>query len=263
MQLTNEYIAQKFNEITDYLKSRRAELVAASGNVDSVSKKDEYQTILTKFDGEIESAIREILKDEVFNLGICGEEHGTSGDTSNFWTVDPIDGTEHFVRGDPFYMCLIGLVTDDIPQAALLYNYPLDQLFISLPGEEPTCNGSVIRVSDREMSRSAVQFESKDVSSEKSFVNHLISNSYIPQAFGACAGFGLTQVARGASDARVQIDGYGYLWDYLPGLILIKAAGGIVRNPGSDMWDWHNLDSIASNAVIADEVHQVVLSSKA
>ncbi|MCA9309242.1 hypothetical protein KC973_02600 [Candidatus Saccharibacteria bacterium] len=262
MQLTKDYISSKFDEITTYLRTKRPELVAEAGSVDTSNKDDTYQTVLTRFDTEIEQKIRDILIDEK-SLGICGEEHGTTGDEHNFWTIDPIDGTEHFVRGDPFYMCMVGLVLDDEPVAGLLYNYTLDQLYLALPGEAATCNGKVIHVSDRPLERAAIQIETKDKHIHHMFNESVLPAAYFLEAFGACSGFCLTQVARGASEARIHMTGYGHLWDYIPGFVLVRAAGGVVRNIGSDSWDWRNFDVIASNEVVADNLQALVLSPEA
>lgn len=264
MHVTHEYILDKFNLIEEYVKSRRQELVSVAGTVSNVFKDDEGRTVLTKYDGEIEKRIREILTDRKYDLGICGEEHGWAGSHDSFWTIDPIDGTEHFLRADPYFTCMIGLVVDGTPVASCIYNYTLDQLYLAIPKKQATCNGREISVSNRKIDRSIIECEF-DLSADwawdtlRSFADVI----YTPQKQGAVAGYGFTQVARGASEARIQVEGYGHPWDYIPGHVLVHAAGGIVRNIGSDEWDWRNQDSIASNVLVADKLHQIVLSSRA
>lgn len=264
MNVTKEYIENKFSLIEEYVKSRRDDLVSVAGTVSSIFKDDEGRTVLTKYDGEIEQCIREILTDEKYDLGICGEEYGWTGSHESFWTIDPIDGTEHFLRADPYFTCMVGLVVDGRPVASLIYNYSLDHLYLALPGERAVCNGREISVSNREMNRAIVECE-LDLSSDWAWValRSIADACYTPQKQGAVAGYGFTQVAKGASEARIQVEGYGHPWDYIPGHILVASAGGKVRNINSDEWDWRNKDSIASNQLVAEELHQLVLSSKA
>jgi len=47
-------------------------------------------------------------------------DYGNAGDYSDrFWTLDPIDGTKGFVRGDQYAIAL-ALIVDGIPQVAAL-----------------------------------------------------------------------------------------------------------------------------------------------
>ena len=64
------------------------------------------------------------------------------------------------------------------------------------------------------------------------------------------AGFEFILVASGRLDARIAQDPYGYDWDYAPGSLLVEEAGGIVRNHGSNKYDYTNHDYIATNPVI-------------
>ena len=68
----------------------------------------------------------------------------------------------------------------------------------------------------------------------------------------------MTQVIKGATEGRIQISGYGKLYDYLPGQVLVDGAGGKVQTPGKNKWDWTDLSSIVTNSVIAKEMKQII-----
>ncbi|HYE01764.1 MAG TPA: inositol monophosphatase family protein [Phycisphaerales bacterium] len=65
---------------------------------------------VTGADLEIESALRRALLGAFPDDAFLGEEHGASAGASGYrWIVDPIDGTQSFVRRVPLFGTLIGL----------------------------------------------------------------------------------------------------------------------------------------------------------
>lgn len=258
MSLKKEYIVEKINKVTEYLFKIRDDVVDGDcGGAESRHKPD--ASVVTYFDEKIESDIRKILLDSTKGVGLYGEEFGIEGDKETFWTIDPIDGTEQYIRGNPFYTCMIGLVDKGVPTAALIYNYSTNEMFTRLPGEKTKLNGKLVRVSGRSLSRAIVETEIKTDFSKR---NHLLgvirSKVYTEQKIAACAGFGMTQVIKGATEGRIQISGYGRLYDYLPGQVLVDGAGGKAQTPGKNEWDWTDLSSIVTNSVIAKEMKQII-----
>jgi fructose-1,6-bisphosphatase/inositol monophosphatase family enzyme len=65
-------------------------------------------------------------------------------------------------------------------------------------------------------------------------------------------------VLDGAIDGIVVYKSDGQIWDYAPRAHLIKEAGGLVANIGKSTYDIHDLDLVATNAVIFDEVHKIL-----
>ncbi len=258
--IVDEYIADVFRSTEKYLRSIRSVVVEASKGVAFEHKEDEGSTVVTAFDKEIEQKLRSLIHSNTTVVaGIVGEEFGSEGSEQTFWTIDPIDGTEHFVRNDPFYVCMLAFVYENKPVASLLYNFSVDELYIASPATGAQCNGENIQVSDRTLEKAIVETESRLENPTAFHLLQLMAEKiYVPQKFGACAGYGFLQVARGASEARVQVNGYGYLWDYLPGQILVLAAGGDVITPGKASWDWRDLNSIVSNHVVARDLAGIV-----
>lgn len=69
-------------------------------------------TLVTDADREAERAVRAQLQRTRPRDSILGEEYGTTGHSPRQWIVDPIDGTNNFVRGVPVWATLIGLAQD-------------------------------------------------------------------------------------------------------------------------------------------------------
>ncbi|MGI8712709.1 MAG: inositol monophosphatase family protein [Solirubrobacteraceae bacterium] len=74
----------------------------------SVSQKADGSPV-TEVDREVEAVVRDRLACERPGHAINGEEHGRSGSSDCCWYLDPIDGTNRFIRGDPKWMTLIAL----------------------------------------------------------------------------------------------------------------------------------------------------------
>ena len=94
------------------------QLAAAAGDVarhyfrtavDVDEKPDD--TPVTRADREAETRMREILAAAHPDHGVIGEEHGSDRPDAEFvWVLDPIDGTKHFITGNPLFGSLIALL---------------------------------------------------------------------------------------------------------------------------------------------------------
>lgn len=73
-------------------------------------------TLVTETDNAVEETIRRMLKSARTRDMILGEEHGEEegsvGLSNRRWIIDPIDGTNNFVRGVPVWATLIALEED-------------------------------------------------------------------------------------------------------------------------------------------------------
>jgi fructose-1,6-bisphosphatase/inositol monophosphatase family enzyme len=68
------------------------------------------QSPVTAADRAAERAIVETLRRAFPEYGVLGEEFGAqTGDADARWIIDPIDGTQNFIRGMPYFATLIAL----------------------------------------------------------------------------------------------------------------------------------------------------------
>jgi fructose-1,6-bisphosphatase/inositol monophosphatase family enzyme len=66
---------------------------------------------VTIADRESEQLLRRLLEERYPEHGILGEEFGlTRGEAPLRWYLDPIDGTQSFIRGVPLFGVMVGLV---------------------------------------------------------------------------------------------------------------------------------------------------------
>jgi len=98
-------------------------------------------------------AIQEALGSEIARLfptdGLVGEE-GPIGDSSRqaryAWILDPIDGTNNFVRGMPGFAVSVGVLRDRMPFAGGVYDPVARWLFTACAGRGAWLNDRPLRV---------------------------------------------------------------------------------------------------------------------
>jgi myo-inositol-1(or 4)-monophosphatase len=230
----------------------RPRLLENHGTISHTKKSD--NSSLTELDVLVEKELLTAIGAVDSTVGFYGEEFGQQGSSDRFWTIDPIDGTEAFIRGLPFCTNMLAYIENGEVVASVIYNFVLDEYYQAVRGEGATCNGQTILVSDRDMGHACVEFEIRqDAPMSRDLYFELPRFSMVK--FSA-AGFGFCQVARGRIEARLSYNAYGKIWDYAPGSLLVTEAGGIVANIGQLRYAYDNTNIIASNAKIHDNLQQ-------
>lgn len=184
------------------------------------------QDLVSVADRAVEDLIRTRLNALFPDDAVVGEEAG--GLTARrVWVVDPIDGTQNFLRGMPWFCIALALVEDGRSELGIIYDPNTDELFTTRRGGGAFLNGAPIRVSG-----------CADLASAVIGVGH--SPRHEPERFlepltvllrhGAqtrnllCGALQLAHVACGRLDATW--DPYLLPWDVLAGILLVEEAGG-------------------------------------
>jgi hypothetical protein len=74
------------------------------------------RTPVTDADLAVEDKRRELVGQRRPRDTVVGEERGGSVDVGRSWLIDPIDGTQNFLRGVPVWATLIALPADGYPR---------------------------------------------------------------------------------------------------------------------------------------------------
>ena len=91
---------------------------------------------VTRADKEGEELARRILDAECSADAILGEEYGAKDGTSGYrWYLDPIDGTQSFVRGVPLFGCMAALEHDGEAVAGAICFPALGELVYAATGQ--------------------------------------------------------------------------------------------------------------------------------
>lgn len=192
---------------------------------------------------------------------ILGEETGHAGRKSEFlWIIDPIDGTQSFVKAHPYYSISIALYKDGKPYAAAVNGAAIGRLFCAQAGQGAYENGRRIRVSDCNVlgeaacatGFSSLRFNKVDDALAK-FVRILPRLRDIKRCGSAALDLAMT--------AAGIYDGYWeeclQLYDVAAGAMIVTEAGGIVNDfQGGD--DYPAKGIVAGNKFIAPALTELL-----
>lgn len=235
------------NEIIEVIRSTRALSLPNFGNVDVKEYKSQSATdAVTEIDQKIEAYLKDELSKIMPDVTFVGEEFGGDRESQTFWLVDPIDGTGHYIRGIPFCTTMLALIHDDRVIFSAIYDFVNDDMYYAELGKGSFKNTDKISVSSRSTKQAYVSFEIKSHEEEnKALVSEVRSRANLLNLL--CSGYEFILVATGRIEARMVYDGFGKDYDFAPGALLVSEAGGVVKNFGSDSYNFKDLNFIASN----------------
>ncbi|MBR1480148.1 MAG: inositol monophosphatase [Alphaproteobacteria bacterium] len=189
-----------------------------------VSRKG-FSNFVTSADRKSEEKIVYELSKARPGFSFLCEESGFSenADKSSVWVVDPIDGTNNFMRGIPYFAINIALMNDGKFTAGVTLD-PLrgDCFKAEVGGGAFLGNRNRIRVSRRADIEEAVVVTrvSPDIDAK------IVAAGAILRKTGSLA-LDLAYLAAGKYDAVAAKD--VHLWDIASGLVLLREAGGFVE----------------------------------
>lgn len=195
--------------------------------------------------------------------GFITEEETTDQDkTAEYtWVIDPLDGTTNFIHGLPIYSVSVALLQHGRPVIGVVYEVGQDECFVAYQGGGAKCNGRPIHTSatsELEQSLLATGFPYYNFEQIDGFQNTL-------KHFYQCTR-GLRRMGSAAVDlaytACGRFDGYFEHslspWDVAAGILLVREAGGVVRNFAGEEEPLPYRSIIATNNSLAPGVFEVV-----
>jgi myo-inositol-1(or 4)-monophosphatase len=218
------------------------------------------QDLVSEADRESEALIVEALSTAFPDDGFLGEEGGAHKlEARAIWVIDPIDGTQNFVTGVPFWCISIGLVVEGRAVLGLIYHPLADELFLAETGKGAFVNGASIKVSgetDVKKARICVGF-----SYRRPVVEHVRAVDALLTA--GCEYCRLGSGALGlAYTAAGRFDGYWERhlnsWDAAAGFVLVAEAGGYVNDFLADDGLTRGREILATTPAIAEPVSRLV-----
>lgn len=194
--------------------------------------------------GEESSAGRGLLGSigpDQFSLPEFAESLGSYPEKSGdlIWIIDPIDGTNNFIHGFPFYAVSVAAAIGNTVVAGAVLDVCRQQCFWTGLDSPAFCNDAPIQVSDcRELSQAMVvgsipRLYEKYPQSHEIF-QQVSQRSRAVRRLGSAA-LNLAYIAAGQLDAYWALS--LQIWDVAAGALLLNQAGGvqsIVKNEGTE-----------------------------
>ncbi len=211
-------------------------------------------------DVECEKIYKEFLKKKTPEVDFFAEEAG--GKISNLcWAVDPIDGTSNYRVGIPFFSTQIVLLEDGVPVVSVVHNPILNHEFTAIKDGGAFLNGRMIFCSEVEEIKKSLLIVAKGGSNRRAgeIITHFGDAVRTVRLYGATS-VDLSYVAAGKFDITIN---YGSkLYDYAPGVLLMREAGGAVKNMKGEEWTIDDDNLVASNKCLMPQVLEILNSMK-
>ena len=218
--------------------------------------------MVTQADTAAEKKICELIRREFPEHSILAEESYKEERHSSYkWIIDPLDGTNNYTYGYPFFCVSIALEYDGKIILGIVYDPLRDELFEAELNNTALLNGRKIRVSNTVRLADSRLLTGFPYVMEGNPENNL--DNFATFALNACevrvdgsAALDLCYVACGRAD------GYWELglkpWDTAAGKLMVECAGGKVTNLKGTTFDYYKDNVLVTNGIIHSQMIELL-----
>lgn len=224
------------------------------GGYSVIDNKGSDSNMVTDSDSAVQSFLVDGLKQLFLDIDfICEEVSDKPNSAQREFTavIDPIDGTSNFVRGMNLSAISVAVLHYGKPWLGVVYLPFTDEMFAAEARRGAFLNGKPIHVSDRSRNASCMATAWSLYDKSLAGVCFDICQEAYPQIddlrrLGACA-LELCYLACGRCELYFEIRVFP--WDFAAGVLIIREAGGFVRQIGTYDGDYGRPSSlIAANS---------------
>jgi myo-inositol-1(or 4)-monophosphatase len=218
--------------------------------------------LVTDMDRASEDLIVSAITARFPDHAILAEESGAIGEAELTWLIDPLDGTNNYAHGYPYFCVSLGLWRGQTPLLGVIYNPMLDELFSVQAGGGAQCNGRPIHVSETSTLGAALISTGFPYDYATMPENNLREFDRIQARCqgvrrGGAAALDLAYVALGRLDAHWEM--CLKPWDAGAAGLLVQEAGGRLSDWRGEPWHPWADRLVASNGRIHDEIIQTLI----
>ncbi len=226
-------------------------------------KMKKNEEIVTQADMDANKLITDYLLKNFPNDDIISEEAGKINNPGKrTWYIDPLDGTTNFAYGyRDFATCLARVNESGEVDLGVIGLPAYSEVFYSQQGASAWLNNKKIEVSKNNDHRTRKLFlfcgGHSDFGQKKfTKIMQRINPSKVRFRSFASAGIETSSVACGKADGCVLVEAKP--WDILPGVLLIRSAGGKVTNLKGKDWTINDVGLVGSNGICHEELLRLV-----
>jgi myo-inositol-1(or 4)-monophosphatase len=227
-----------------------------------VETKDGKTDVVTKADRDAQRRVIEVIRESRQEDAIVGEEEDelkAVPESGAAWIIDPIDGTNNFVRDTQIWATSVAAVDDGEAVAAANVLPALDDVYVAGP-EGVTLNGAEVTVSEKTdpetFAVAPTIWWGFDRREEYANACRAVVERFGDMRRYGCAQAVLSMVASGQLEAAIT-NVSANPWDTVAGVYMVWQAGGVVTDVHGDRWMPGCQGMVASNG----EAHDVVLDA--
>ncbi|MBE5821566.1 MAG: hypothetical protein E7311_03135 [Clostridiales bacterium] len=193
------------------------------------SKED--NTLVTDIDIAIEKfLIKNIKKKFKKDVFLTEESFPDTNLQDRCWIIDPIDGTNHFIKGNPYWGIQLAFYDKGHTRFSIIYLPKLDEFYYAAENQGVYLNNNkILNIPVVPLNQTVVEFGGsvyKELDSKKIYFNKLIKQDKMLIGnilhINSCAR-SFTNLVSGKTDALIFAT--RKLWDIMPGMFLCEEAG--------------------------------------
>jgi myo-inositol-1(or 4)-monophosphatase len=232
-----------------------------------ITTKQNPQDLLTQADEQIQTFITQQILQEYPQDTIIAEELGQHTlppdiHTRRAWLIDPIDGTQNFIRGlYPAFGISIAFTNQSQTHAAGVHLPTINQQFLAQKGQGATQNGQPIQVSNiKTLDQARIEIDYGNPI-HRADIAHTFQQTILQAGQVRChcaAVVGLCSVAAGEMDAYLHT--YLKPWDYAAAALILQEAGGTIQQLDTqplNLWQENN-GIIATNTHLQTQIQNTL-----
>ena len=190
-----------------------------------------------------------------------GTDHSGAEDAEYTWIIDPLDGTNNFIHGNPYYCVSIAIKREDELQYAVIIDPSRQDIFTATRGAGAQLNDMRIRVSNTKRLNDALLSTGmpfRDPTEIKPWLRSYAA--VLPRAnsivrAGASA-LDLAYVAAGRYDGLWQVGLKP--WDISAGALMVIEAGGLISGINGKQDYLNSGEVVCGNSNIHEKLQQLV-----
>ncbi|HEY48940.1 MAG TPA: inositol monophosphatase [Dehalococcoidia bacterium] len=189
--------------------------------------------IVTDVDLQVEKSLRAFIQAEYPDHNIVSEESEPVVGASDYtWIFDPLDGTNNYSFGIPFFATVTALTRGEDVLLGIVYDPLRDEMFCAVKGEGTTLNGRPVSVTGKTAVRNSLIGLDLGYVDDKGkklleFISSLWPNIYAFRIMGSAA-LGMSYAACGLLD--LYFHALVYPWEIAAGKLLVTEASGVITD---------------------------------
>ena len=204
-------------------------LLPGFGKLDYTYKSD--GSIITAADEAMQLRLEQELKETWPQYAVLGEEMSEArqrkamANEAGYWCVDPLDGTNNYATGMPFFAVSIALIIDQKQALGFILDPIRDEVFTAIKGEGAALNGDKLTTpaNNTQIKCAVAEIDMKRLS------NELVIRLVTETPFSSQRNIGSSALDwcwLAAGRYNVYLHGGQRLWDYAAGNLIVHEAGG-------------------------------------
>lgn len=219
--------------------------------------------LVTNIDKESEEYLFNSIRKKFPDHTIIAEEGSCKDSDGEFiWFIDPLDATNNFAHGIPFFCISIGIYSKEAGRVVvgIIFDPYHKELFRAIRGNGSFLNNKVIHVSSVDNLGVSILATGFPYEKEDSDNNLKQFNNFLPKIQGirriGSAALDLSYLACG------RVDGYWepklFPWDMAAGSLIVEESGGKVTKYNGDTFEPVYPEILASNGSIHEQMIEVL-----